>query len=302
MRRSIVQIIALAVLIVCGWYLMHLAFDSRRIRQASRNYESLYKATAVPSPTAAPSPSPAAETHAPTASPAPTAAATAAPTEAPLPDVSDVPHGTAQADTIVQTLPTAPPIQESFRRLLDVNEETVGFLEAEGFVALPVVQKLNDSSYYLDHGFEGEPAREGALFMDGANRLVPPDDCLIIYGHNMKNGEMFGRLSRIRQSSVSMDLPFRFDTIYEDGLYRPFAVLSFSSDPASAGHFDFRRPLFTGEDDFNDYLEELKAHALRWTDARIPYGTRLLLLVTCEYDSRDDRLIVALYQTDPEAA
>ena len=47
--------------------------------------------------------------------------------------------------------------------------------------------------YYLDHGFTGEEDRNGTLFLNMNNQLFPPDDVLLIHGHNMKDGSMFER-------------------------------------------------------------------------------------------------------------
>ncbi len=59
------------------------------------------------------------------------------------------------------------------------NADTVGYLDIEKTISLPVVQRENDNEYYLTHNFDGEESQEGTLFLDGANRLVPEDDCLI---------------------------------------------------------------------------------------------------------------------------
>ena len=68
-------------------------------------------------------------------------------------------------------LPTEPPPQESFAELLRYNPDTVGYLSIGEIVDLPVVQRENDNEYYLTHAYSGEEAREGALFLDGANRF-----------------------------------------------------------------------------------------------------------------------------------
>ena len=295
MKRGIIQIIALAILIAGGWYLLHWYFDRDRIQRASEQYAALYHTQPPTEAPATDAPAPA-WTDAPVVTPAPTAAWT----EPPLPDVVDVARSTADADTLLYTLPPAPPVQESFQELLKVNPETIGYLEVEGYVSLPVVQRENDVEFYLDHDFEGQPAPEGALFLDGANRLVPEDDCLIVYGHNMKNGTMLGRLSRIVHSDVPLDLPFAFDTIYRNGLYAPFAVLTVSTDPESADWFDFRRPLLASQAEFDGFVSALRARAIRASSIPVRYGQKLLLLVTCEYQGQDDRLIIALVRTGPE--
>ena len=162
-----------------------------------------------------------------------------------MPVPVDEPIPTPDGDTLVIALPTAPPIQLSFSRLLAENPDTVGFLEIGEMLSLPVVQRPNDNEYYLDHSFEGAKALEGTLFLDGMNRLAPEDDCLIVYGHNMKNRTMFGRLSAYGDVSHLRQHPVvHFDTIYENRSYVAFAAFSASMKPGDVHYFDVRNFVF----------------------------------------------------------
>ncbi len=241
-------------------------------------------------------------TPAPTASPSPTPepAPTPVPALQAMPVVSDEPIPTPNADTLVIALPTAPPVQPGFEALLSENPETVGFLEIEGMLSLPVVQRENDNEHYLSHGFSGDEAQEGALFMDGMNRLVPEDDCLIVYGHNMKNRTMFGQLnaygelSFLRKHSV-----IHFDTLYESRSYVAFAAFSASMQPGDRRYFDVRRFIFD-EAEFDKFVLKLQGRSLFRVPVDVRYGDRLLLLVTCDYANREGRFILALRQVRPD--
>ena len=60
----------------------------------------------------------------------------------------------------------------------------------------PIVQ-AKDNSTYLHKTFRGEDSYVGAIFLDA---LCKPDFSSfnsIIYGHNLKNGEMFGHLKNL---------------------------------------------------------------------------------------------------------
>jgi len=259
--------------------------------------------TAVPTveptvvPTEAPSPVPTVE---PTLSPTEAATPTPIPFGEDMPIAEDIPIPTPDSDTLVYALPTQPPIQESFDALLALNPETVGFLEIEGMLSLPVAQRENDNDYYLTHSFEGAPANEGALFMDGMNRLVPEDDCLIVYGHNMKNRTMFGRLSAyedvayLRSNSV-----IHFDTLYENRSYVIFAAFTASMESGNARYFDVRKFIFD-EAEFDKFVLKLQARSIYNSPIDVRYGDRLLLLVTCDYTNREGRFILALRQLRPD--
>ena len=266
----------------------------------------------TPEPTETPTPEPTeASTPEPTEAPTlePTRTSTAAPSPSPIPAprmnedmpiVRDEPIPTPDSRTRVYALPTAPPAQSSFEALLALNPETVGYLEIDGMLSLPVAQRENDNDYYLTHSFEGEEAREGALFLDGMNRLVPEDNCLIVYGHNMKNKTMFGRLSAFGKADYVRQHPaIRFDTIYENRVYLPFAAFSASTQPGNSRYFDVRQFLLD-ETEFDKFVLKLQSRSLWKAPVEVAYGDNLLLLVTCDYTNTSGRFILALRQARTE--
>jgi len=217
-----------------------------------------------------------------------------------MPVPVDEPIPTPDSDTLVIALPTAPPIQLSFSRLLAENPDTVGFLEIGEMLSLPVVQRPNDNEYYLDHSFEGAKALEGTLFLDGMNRLAPEDDCLIVYGHNMKNRTMFGRLSAYGDISHLHQHPVvHFDTIYENRSYVAFAAFSASMVQGDSRYFDVRNFIFD-EEGFDKFVLKLQSRSVFKSPVDVRYGDRLLLLVTCDYSNREGRFILALRQLRPD--
>ena len=315
-------LILLALVGYVGWYYIHQG----RVRADNQHYADLYTGrddavvidvtsipteaptaipteapTAIPTPeatdkpTAAPTPEPT-----PMPTPEPTAEPTPSPTPRPfgadMPVIEDEPIPTPDANTQVYALPTAPPVQPGFNALLEQNPETIGFLEIADMLALPVVQRENDNEFYLSHGFEGGESREGTLFLDGLNRLVPEDDCLIVYGHNMKNRTMFGKLNRyedlawLRQHSV-----IHFDTLYENRSYVVFAAFTASMESGNRRYFDVRQFIFD-EVEFDKFVLKLQSRSIFKIPVDVRYGDRLLLLVTCDYTNKDGRFILALRQ------
>ena len=81
-----------------------------------------------------------------------------------------------------------------FDALLAINPDVVGWIEIVGSdISYPVVQ-TQDNSHYLNHTFEGHRNRSGAIFLDRRDN----SDFLSlarVYGHNMRDGSMFGTLS-----------------------------------------------------------------------------------------------------------
>ena len=275
-RLTILTIIFAAVFIICGAYLLYnYVYLPRHIAAENRSYAALYDPDATPQPILE-------------------AEATLEPTAAPGnsgPD--DVPLATAGPDTLIYAAATLPPVQESFSDLMNFNPETAAFLRIGDEIALPVVQRPNDNEFYLTHSFDGDESSAGCLFIDGMNWLFPRDDCIYVYGHNMKNGEMFGHLSRMCTPNGLIERsPAYFDTIYEDGIYIPFACFTLSADDSAKGYFQLRSFSFT-EESFNEYTAELKKMSILDIPVDAVYGDQLLILVTCNYSIDDGRFAVA---------
>ena len=322
-QRLIALTICVPVMLFCAVRIVLWQAERRKTLRDNAAYAELYasaRATTQPAPAATPIPQP---TAVPTAAPTPiatkTPAATASPltTEAPVPtatllaaetpvptatpleyeiavDATLVPRATPDADTLVYALETPPPIQQYFNALLEMNSETVGFLNIDELLALPVVQRKNDNDYYLNHSFEREESSAGTLFLDGSNLLVPKDQNLIIYGHNMKNGTMFHALIGYDELSFLRKYPLvHFDTIYESTVYAPFAVFSAGVEPDSPGYLNFRRFIFD-EDEFDGFIRDLRGLSKFSIPLDVRYGDALLLLGTCEYTRENGRFVIAL--------
>lgn len=301
-RRHQLFCLACALIILgCVAYVAGYFAEQSRVRREGEVYRAMYSpapletqalaATATAIPTAAISPTPAATS---TAAGSPTPTASPAPVATPTPEaqVVDEPLPTPNENTIVFSLPTEPPPQESFAELLRYNPDTVGYLSIGEIVDLPVVQRENDNEYYLTHAYSGEETREGALFLDGANRLS--DENLIIYGHNMRNGTMFGELSSFGEREFLLkNAVVRFDTLYENALYVPFAMFEASMDENDGHYFDVRQIVFD-ETSFELFVLKLRGRSVFDVPVEVAYGDQLLTLVTCSYNDDDGRYIVAL--------
>ena len=278
-RLAIITAVFAAVFIICGAYLIYnYVYLPRHIAAENRSYAAMYDPDV-------------------TSQPVLEAEATLAPTAAPEnAGPEDVPLGTQGPGTLIYAAATLPPVQESFSDLMNFNPETAAFLRIGDEIALPVVQREGDNEFYLTHSFDGDESSEGCLFIDGMNWLFPRDDCIYVYGHNMKNGEMFGHLTRMCTPEGLIERsPAYFDTIYEDGIYIPFACFTLSADDESKNFFSLRRFAFT-EESFNEYAAELKKMSLLDIPVDAVYGDKLLILVTCNYSINDGRFAVAFRQ------
>lgn len=178
--------------------------------------------------------------------------------------------------------------------LYRVNKDLVGWLELggeQGFSA-PVVQR--DNSYYLKHDFYGREDRHGAVFLDCRNKIDPPEDSLILYGHNLNDGTWFYDLVKYQDPAFVTEDPFlTFNTLYEEGTYVVFGVFVAATLPQHGDDFDYHNQLsFRTIEEKQAYLDRIARRNLLDINVEATVRDQLLTLSTCLYDFAGERLVV----------
>lgn len=104
-----------------------------------------------------------------------------------------------------------PDFSVDFEALDTVNADVAGWIYIPAVdIDYPVVQGT-DNEYYLTHTFEKKENKSGAIFMDSGANPQMTDYNTLIYGHNMKNGSMFGKLKNFqRDESLYENMPYIF--------------------------------------------------------------------------------------------
>ena len=94
---------------------------------------------------------------------------------------------------------------DQLTRLVEQNPDCRGLLWIPGTeVRYPVVQtEREEGLYYLKRDFEGRSNPAGTLFLD--YRCDEDADNLIIYGHRMRNGQMFGELKHYKNKEFGKE-------------------------------------------------------------------------------------------------
>lgn len=119
--------------------------------------------------------------------------------------------------------PQGPPVLPEYQGLHEQNSDFAGWLTIPGTeIDYPVMQAVPESSdFYLTHNYDGQEDINGSIFLDSRNDYEQQDDNLIIYGHNMKSGMMFGGLKNFLDENYSLEHKMvTFNTIYEKEIGR----------------------------------------------------------------------------------
>lgn len=95
-----------------------------------------------------------------------------------------------------------------FSVLWEVNPDIIAWLWLPGIdISYPVVQG-KDNEYYLHRTVDREENFAGSIFMEAANSPDFSDQNTILYGHNMKDQSMFGKLSAFREIETYTENPY----------------------------------------------------------------------------------------------
>lgn len=185
------------------------------------------------------------------------------------------------------------PILDRYLALYRENSDMVGWLSIEDMkIDYPVMQ-CEDDEYYLHHDFERKDSKYGCLYVRERADLEEGTN-FIIYGHNMKDGSMFGDLDLYREEDFYREhSKIAFDTLYEEYTYEIVAV--FLSQIYGENDDVFKYYQFyeaETEEEFNDFYDNIKEMSLYDTGVEAEYGDTFLTLSTCAYHVNNGRLAV----------
>ncbi len=187
-----------------------------------------------------------------------------------------------------------PDILPEYALVHQKNQRLIGWVKIDDTVVdYPVMQTVNNE-YYLDHNFNQEEDRNGCIFMDYQCDVVRGCDNIILYGHHMKSGKMFGTLNKYSKKSYYEEHPVvQFDTIYEKGTYQVMYVFRskvYSEEDVTFKYYQFINA--ASEKEFNSAMNEMAALSLYDTGVTAVYGDKLLTLSTCDYQEKKGRFVV----------
>ena len=188
----------------------------------------------------------------------------------------------------------APDVLPEYQAILNKNQKLIGWVKIDDtIIDYPVMQTVNNE-YYLDHNFNQEEDNNGCIFMDYQCDVIKGCDNIILYGHHMKSGKMFGTLNKYSSQSYYEEHPIiQFDTIYEKGEYQVMYVFRskvYSEEDVNFKYYQFINAV--SEKEFNSYLNEMAALSLYDTGVTAAYGDKLLTLSTCDYQEKKGRFVV----------
>lgn len=178
-----------------------------------------------------------------------------------------------------------------FNKLKKANPDIYAWINIpEVNIDYPILQGDNNQ-YYLNHTVNGKWSAYGSIYTEDYNKKDFSDFNTLIYGHNMKNGTMFGSLKKYRDASFFEEN--RYINIYLENRilkYEIFAACVWDNKHILASrNFDLA-------ENRTDYLEEICSvrdmNSQIRKDLKVTADDKIITLSTCMND-KSKRFLVS---------
>ncbi|MBD5482876.1 MAG: class B sortase [Lachnospiraceae bacterium] len=211
-----------------------------------------------------------------------------------LPEIQVTVRDEAGEEEIILT------VLDEYKTLYNKNRSLIGWLKIDDTnIDYPVMQSP-DPNYYLTHNFNQEHDNNGSIFLDPDCDIVHRNTNLILYGHHMRSGKMFGSLDSYSSEAFYEEHKYiTFDTIYEKGTYEVMYVFRsriYNEDEIVFKYYQFID--VDSEQEFYSNMNEMAEMSLYDTGVTAVYGDKLLTLSTCDYREENGRFVVVAKRID----
>lgn len=165
--------------------------------------------------------------------------------------------------------------------LSKINEDFVGWIYYEPLeLSYPIVRGT-DNDYYTHYTFENEKNSSGAIFLDFLNKPDFSHFNTIIYGHNMRNGTMFGSLKKLlNDNTIVEEDPYLY--VFTEDQVMMYEIFALYVTKDSSHTYDLTQ---TAEEQqqYVEYIKETADYYRELPELETPLaeGTKLVTLSTC---------------------
>ncbi len=215
----------------------------------------------------------------------------------------DIPKENTDINQPIEEIVMLPEYEALYRK----NSDIIGWLKIEDtLIDYPVMQTPEDENYYLYRGFDKTDNQNGSLIMDtdsvvGMGILenqysggIAPSTNLIIHGHTMKSGQMFGNLMLYEKEEYGKEHNIiKFDSLYEHREYELISVFYSQVFYKSDQVFKFYK-FFEADtqEEFDDWYTNIKEMSCYDTGVTATFGDEFITLSCCSYHVEDGRFVV----------
>lgn len=227
-------------------------------------------------------------------------------------DISSEPEETSTEDVTseipeiqepsIEPEPEPEPVPNPYAAKYLENSDMAGWLVIPDMVIdYPIMWTPGDEEYYLRKGFDKKKLNAGCLILDTDSCVDPLTTNLIIHGHNMKAGTMFGTLGKYEDEDFYKE--HKQIILHTKECQRNYEVIAvFYSQVYRTTDNVFKFYKFfqaDTEEEFNDFYDNIKKLSIYDTGVTAEFGDHFITLSTCAYHVENGRFVVVAKEVEP---
>ena len=170
-----------------------------------------------------------------------------------------------------------PKYNVDFKTLKEINNDTIAYIKVNNTNIDYVVVRGNDNNYYLTHNFNKDWNVAGWIFADYHNKFDETDKNIIIYGHNIKDGSMFGTLKNIlNRDWYEFEDNYKVVLVTEKQIYyyQVFSIYSIKPE-----EYYIKTEFINSE--FDEFIKRLKSRSIYDFQTQVSKEDKILTLSSC---------------------
>lgn len=192
-------------------------------------------------------------------------------------------------------VPTTFNKEVSFQNLHNENNDYLFWLYIPKTKIDYPVMMSRDNKDYLHSSFYKEKLYSGTLFIDALSNKRENQENLIVYGHNMKDGSMFGTLKKWRSAKYFNE--HKFIEIYTEKEKRVYLIFAVREVSSNMSLLHYKLDGFTNE----EYIQDARNNNIHFREFEDQYkNNQIMTLSTCMSNDAKRLIInsILLYKTD----
>ncbi len=181
-----------------------------------------------------------------------------------------------------------------FESLKQKNNDIIAWLKVNGTeIEYPVVKTTNND-YYMNHSLDKSYNSAGWIFIDYRNKLDGEDKNMVIYGHNRRDGSIFGTLKNILteewyNNEENYLIPFITENDKSD--YQVFSVYRIEKEDY------YITTDFKDNEEYEKFLDTIKSRSIKDFGVEVTSQDQIITLSTCADNNKYRVVLHAKKQT-----
>lgn len=213
-------------------------------------------------------------------------------------EIQKIAHGTED-----NTEEQKPDVSEGidWEKLKDINNEIVGWIQIDDTqVDYPVLWHESDDrnyQFYLSHNYKKDYDSYGSIFVDYRCTKGTASKNLVMHGHHMNDGSMFGELMKYGGTTGNLDFykkvpTIEFDTPDGNATYKIISVFKTNTLSSQGEFFNYMIGNFQNDKDFMNYVYNVRIRSMFNCPVDVNEDDELITLSTCSYEFTNFRTVV----------